>query len=90
MTLILSLLLLSLAEEQTVSNPCARVENSVAVYNEHEQVEGCRIEKIDVGSMHEKLGLKVGDLVRPPARMKMYQQLKSTKIKDSEKSGQAL
>lgn len=63
MTFILSFFLLISAENLQTSEPCAKVKNTVPIFDNQKNVTGCRITEVEQGSVYEKLGLKVGDVV---------------------------
>lgn len=46
-------------------NPCSSVEHGVPVFEGRSRLIGCKLEKVEPNSFYEKLGLKVGDVVRP-------------------------
>ena len=63
---ILILISLFVYSDNTKSqNPCHSVEYGTPVFDDQNRLDGCKLEKVEPNSIYEKLGLKVGDVVKP-------------------------
>ncbi len=61
-----TLLLILLSSANSFATlPCESVSNSKPEYDSQHKLTGCRLSSVEADSIYAKLGLKVGDLVKP-------------------------
>jgi hypothetical protein len=65
--------------EHKTANPCAEIPNSKPIFDQSSHsFKGCKLTEIAQGSLYEKLGFKVGDIMQPSSTGKSSQEPEET------------
>ena len=67
---------------------CADIPHSVAEYDTAKKFKGCRLTEVEAGSIYERLGIKVGNVVEPTSSSSDHKMEITNSLRSSESAVQ--